>query len=173
MADFRVLFVCIGNICRSPLGEALLRGALPAEGFQVSSAGVRALVGSRMSPDAARELADRGGDASGFRARQLTEDMVAESDLILTATRELRGRVLEDSPAALRRTFTVREFAALLDQVDGTDARERVAEAGAGRSGVIIDDFDIADPYGMGDEAHATAAAQMDKAVTRIAQGLM
>ena len=167
-----MLFVCIGNICRSPLGEALLRDALPAEGFDVSSAGVRAVVGSAMSPDAARELAARGGDAGDFRARQLTEEMVEESDLVLTATRELRSRVLEDSPGALRRTFTVREFAALLDQVDDEDLHEMVAEAAAKRSRVVIDDFNIADPYGQGNEAHAIAAEQMDKAVQRIARGL-
>jgi len=125
-----------------------------------------------MSVESARELADRGGNGSDFRARQLTEEMLIESDLILTATRDLRGRVLEDSPAALRRTFTVREFAALLDQVDGDDLRELVAEAAAKRSRVVIDDFDIADPYGRGDEAHAIAAEQMDKAVQRIARGL-
>ena len=53
--------------------------------------------------------------------------MVKESDLVLAATTAIRSRVLEDSPGALRRTFTVREFAALLDVVpaEGDPARPR------------------------------------------------
>ena len=170
--DFRVLFVCVGNICRSPLGEHLLRMRLPADGFEVSSAGVKALEGWPMSPEAAAELELRGGSAERFRARRLTEQMVAESDLILTATIDIRSRVLAESPAALRRTFTVREFAALLDIVDAPSLRELVAEAGAARSRAALDDYDIVDPYQRDTGVHATAAALMAEAVDRIAKGL-
>jgi len=45
MTAFRVLFVCIGNVCRSPLGERLLAAKLRSEAFEVSSAGVGAMVG--------------------------------------------------------------------------------------------------------------------------------
>ena len=171
-SDFRVLFVCVGNICRSPLGEHLLRMSLPADGFEVSSAGVQALEGWPMSPDAAAELELRGGSAEGFRARRLTEAMVAESDLILTATIDIRSRVLSESPSALRRTFTVREFAALLDVVDAPTLRELVDQAGASRSHAVLDDYDIVDPYQRDTGVHATAAALMAEAVERIAKGL-
>lgn len=171
VADFRVLFVCIGNICRSPLGEGLLRHALPAEGFEVSSAGVLAMVGSAMAPEATLELESRGGSVEHFRSRQLTEQMVQESDLVLTATREIRSRVLEDSPSALRRTFTVREFASLLDVVDATTPGEIVSQAARKRSYAPAGSGqDIADPYLRGDQAHALAAEQMNDAVMRIAK---
>lgn len=170
--DFRVLFVCVGNICRSPLGEHLLRMSLPAEGFSVSSAGVQALEGWPMAPEAAAELELRGGSAEGFAARRLTEEMVAEADLVLTATLGLRSRVLAESPGALRRTFTVREFAALLDLVDAPTLQELVSRAGASRSRVVVDDYDIADPYRRDVSVHAHAAALMSEAVERIAKGL-
>lgn len=173
VADFRVLVVCIGNICRSPLGEGLLRRALPAEGFVVSSAGVLAMVGSTMAPEAARELESRGGSVDGFRARQLTEAMVQESDLVLTATREIRSRVLEESPSALRRTFTVREFAGLLGVIDAATPGEMVSQAARKRSHApASSEQDIADPYLRGDQAHAVAAEQMNDAVMRIAKAL-
>jgi protein-tyrosine phosphatase len=173
MTAFRVLFVCIGNVCRSPLGERLLASRLPDDGFVVSSAGIGAMVGSAMTPEAAVQLESYGGSAAGFVSRQLTPGMVKESDLVLAATTAIRSRVLEDSPRALRRTFTVREFAALLDVVPAeSDPNALVRIAAEERSRASLDDYDIPDPYGRGDEAHAVAAQSMAAAVDRIAKAL-
>jgi protein-tyrosine phosphatase len=171
---FRVLFVCVGNICRSPLGEHLLAAQLPADRFEVSSAGVRAVVGEPMNPDAAVHLEPHGLSADGFRARQLTPQMVAESDLVLTATTSIRSRVLEDSPTAMRRTFTVLELASLVDTAGaGESPSDVVARAAAERSRAVLEDYDVPDPIGRGPEAHARAAELMDDAVARIAKGLV
>lgn len=167
-----MLFVCIGNVCRSPLGERLLAARLGDERFDVSSAGVRAVVGSPMSPEAAEQLVDLGGSPDGFAARQLTDEMLRSSDLVLTATRELRSRVLEDVPGALRRTFTVREFAALLPDCQAETLPELVAAAAASRSRVRLDDYDIPDPFRRGPEAHALAAALMAEGIDVIAKHL-
>ena len=101
--------------------------------------------------------------------------MVEDSDLVLTATRAIRSRVLEDSPAALRRTFTVLEFADLVDVVDrhpDDGPADLVRRAAAERSRSTLDDDDIPDPYRRGVEANARAAALMSDAVERIAAGL-
>jgi len=79
MSRFRVLFVCIGNVCRSPLGERLLAARLHAEAFEVSSAGVAAMVGSPMTPEAAVHLESYGGSADGFVARQMVAPTRATS----------------------------------------------------------------------------------------------
>ena len=130
------------------------------------------MVGSPMVAEAAAQLESYGGSADGFLARQLTPALVEHSDLVLTATKAIRSRVLEDSPAALRRTFTVLEFAALLDVVPAeTDPVVLVRTASEERSRAALDDFDIPDPYGRGDEAHAAAARMMAAAVERIAKG--
>ncbi len=114
-----------------------------------------------------------GASADGFVARQLTPAMVENSDLVLTATKAIRSRVLEDSPAALRRTFTVLEFAALLDVVaTGGDPAGLVRTAADERSRAALEDYDIGDPFRRGSEAHAAAAGQMTTAVERIAKAL-
>jgi protein-tyrosine phosphatase len=172
MAQFRVLFVCVGNVCRSPLGERLLQQKLPADRFEVASAGVNALEGAPISPDTRVELEARGGSAEGFVARRLEEGMLHLADLVLVATRDLRSRVLAEAPWALRRTFTVREFAALLDEVDGENPAELVAQAAEHRSRARLGDYDIPDPYQRGPEAQARAATLMADAVDRIAKGL-
>ena len=170
---FRVLFVCVGNVCRSPLGERLLAKRLENTDVEVSSAGVAALVGAPMTPQSAVHLGPYGATADGFASRQLTPRIVEESDLVLAATKAIRSRILEDSPSALRRTFTMREFAALLDIVEPSGDRARLVRSAAEeRSRAALDDYDIVDPYGRDDEAYAHAATLIGAAVDRIAKGL-
>ncbi|MGY1834615.1 hypothetical protein ACI79P_05850 [Blastococcus sp. SYSU DS0510] len=120
----RILFVCTGNICRSPMGERLTRAFLDdalgasAAAVGTASAGTNAVVGKGMEPKSALALSGLGGDPSGFVARQLTADMVDEADLTLTMTRRHRRDALKLAPRAMFRTFTLREAAGLLEQVD-------------------------------------------------------
>ncbi len=94
----RVVLVCTGNTCRSPLAEALLRQALLAHAVadvEVSSAGTGAWEGAPASEGAYLVALEHGLDLSGHRARLLTAEVIAESDLILTMARHHRARVLE------------------------------------------------------------------------------
>ncbi|MCW2856649.1 MAG: low molecular weight phosphatase family protein [Marmoricola sp.] len=169
---FRILVVCIGNVCRSPVAERLLASRLPASKVVVSSAGVGAMVGYAMSRYASAELRSYGGDPTGFAARQLTPELIEDADLLLTATRDLRSQVLAEAPGALRRTFTILEFAALVEMSDGTTPDELVKWAGAHRSAAGAVEQDVPDPFRRGAEAHAAAAKAIDEAVQVIAKGL-
>lgn len=76
-----ILVVCIGNICRSPMGEELLKVALPD--VKVSSAGLAAMVGHGADPTSIKLMEENGLDITAHRARMLTESLARESDLIL------------------------------------------------------------------------------------------
>lgn len=78
----RILVICTGNICRSPMGEALLAQTL-GEGFTVESAGIGALVGHGADPTALELMSERGVDISAHRARQLDLAMVRDFELLL------------------------------------------------------------------------------------------
>ncbi|HSE54745.1 MAG TPA: hypothetical protein VLB03_03390, partial [Nocardioidaceae bacterium] len=175
---FTVLVVCIGNVCRSPLAERLLRERLReqlgelSEAVVVESAGTRALAGRPMDAMAAQELGRLGLTNEDFRARQLTERMANDAGLVLTATKELRSRVLEDAPGALRRAFTITEFAALADGVSADSPRELVADAAQRRSLAQVEDYDIPDPIGAGPDVHRKAADLVDARVTPIAAAI-
>jgi len=117
--QFAVLFVCTGNICRSPTAERLLRHRLrrrlgPAMPFAVTSAGIGALVGEPIFPDAARLLIRDGIDVADFAARDLTKSTADAADVILAMTREHRAATARRAPRALSKLFTLREFARTL-----------------------------------------------------------
>lgn len=122
-APFRVLHVCTGNLCRSPMAELLLRAGLQARdvtGVEVTSAGTHGLTGCPADPDALLALQARGVDGSAFRARELAAPDVQQADLILAATREHRAAAVVLDPGAAARTFTLLEFARLAAEVDPT-----------------------------------------------------
>ncbi len=80
-----VLIVCVGNICRSPMGEYLLREAAKQSGIDinVSSAGIGALVGHGADKIAVGVMLENGIDVSDHCARQIDEDLVKNNELIL------------------------------------------------------------------------------------------
>jgi protein-tyrosine phosphatase len=80
----KVLVVCVGNICRSPMAEALLQARLASKGVLVESAGIGALVGYPADPIAVELMKERGLDISPHRGRQLSTDDGTLFDLILT-----------------------------------------------------------------------------------------
>ena len=168
--------VCTGNICRSPFIERMLRVSVPGS-IVVTSAGTEALVGESMDPAAAELLRRHGGDPEGFVARQLTAEMVAEADLVLTATRAHRAAVASLQARALRYGFTLGDFSDLAVGVDidiNIDTRpDHTANSWVGHLGRVVADrrgvvpprsakeVDIVDPYGREDRAFSAMAQQV------------
>lgn len=168
---FAILAVCTANICRSPLMEILLRARLDGTRFEVASAGVRGWDRKPMDSMAAMELQRLGQTADTFESRPISSHLVDSADLVLTATREHRSAVLALNPQALRRSFTLIEFAALTDLVEAADPRALVAEAAVRRS-LAPADADVKDPYRRGPDVHRATADQIDAAVTVVADRL-
>lgn len=86
MSPFRnILVVCIGNICRSPMAELLLRNSLESD-VVVHSAGLGALINYPADPIAVELMKEKGLDLSAHRARQISQQLVSQADLILVMT---------------------------------------------------------------------------------------
>jgi protein-tyrosine phosphatase len=141
----KILVVCVGNICRSPTAELLLRNALATSNIAVTSAGLSARVGESMEPAARQVLEAQGPSAQGFKARQITADIVNESDLILVMEKQHVKHVLKMASHARGKVF-------LLGKWQG----ER----------------EIHDPYRQGNAAFIHAHALIEEAVCSWAQRL-
>ena len=190
--DARILIVCTGNICRSPFIERLLQRRLDEHrpgsdhGIQVRSAGTSAMTGWPMDERAAAQLVAYGGDPAGFTARDLTPELIAESDLVLTATRAHRGKVATMYPKVLRQVFTFADFADLVPGIDGLTARvtnmdprvwvRQVTEKAAASRGLKPPlepaQADIVDPFGRDDEVFATMAQQVVASMPAVVRAL-
>ena len=98
-----VLVICVGNICRSPIGERILRQALPD--LNIHSAGVAAGVGAQADSVATEAAHEIGIDLEGHIARQLTDEIGAAHDLILVMEPGHRSEISRRFPQLSGRTM--------------------------------------------------------------------
>ncbi|WP_284643104.1 low molecular weight protein arginine phosphatase [Paenibacillus silviterrae] len=108
----RILFVCTGNTCRSPMAEGMMRLLLQEQGLQdmeVRSAGVAAYDGTAMSDHAATILKEK-GFGEELRSTQLNETLVDWADLILTMTNNHKRHTIQLYPHAVDKVATLKEY---------------------------------------------------------------
>lgn len=183
--DFTLLAVCAGNIHRSALAAALLERwrtwyltpALATE-VAITSAGFVAPEGAPMGARAQRIARAFGADGSMHRASLISDRAIARAGLVLVATVRQRDEVLQRDPAALRKTFTMREAGRIAESLEPRDAPRSVADlaavvaAMADRRHAGDGSDDIIDPQGLEDDAYLQMALEEIPALARLARAL-
>ena len=151
-----ILVVCFGNLCRSPMAEALLRADLPEASWRVLSAGTHAIGGDPPTPgahDAIYRL--RQLDISHQRSAALTVDLLRRSDHVFTMSRMQALEAAALFPPAASRIRLLGAFAPADDEAAGP----------ADPYGGQADPMEIADPMGGDDEAYEACCSRLDTSV--------
>jgi glycine hydroxymethyltransferase len=142
-----ILFICTGNVCRSPMAEALFRHALRGRGeFSVFSAGLGAVDGQPPTPHSVTAMKEIGIDISNQRSRALTADLVRQADYIFGMTHGHVDTIALLYPSAAEKTFLLREFDETLEPFEK----------------------DIADPIGSSYEIYAHCREQIEQGITSL-----
>jgi protein-tyrosine-phosphatase len=151
---FRILFVCTGNTCRSPMAEGLCRGFLGhfrlQQEVEVASAGLNAMAGGPASREAVAIMREKGIDLSGHETACLTAEKVRWANLILTMEEHQRERLLEKYPEAAGKAFVLKEYVVA-----------PAAQAGPKPA----DCYDVTDPFGQSTEVYRRCAMELASAV--------
>ena len=106
-----ILFICTGNVCRSPMAEGIFRQATQGRGeYHVLSAGLGAVEGAPPSAYAVQAAQELGIDISALRSRMLTAELVGQADYIFGMTHSHIDTVMALYPQAAEKTFLLREF---------------------------------------------------------------
>jgi glycine hydroxymethyltransferase len=142
-----VLFICTGNVCRSPMAEGIFRAAVRSRGdYRIVSAGLGAIDGQPPSPYAVQAVKELGIDISGQRSRMLTPELVEDADLIFGMTHSHIDTVGLLYPQAIEKSFLLREFDDTLD----------------------IFEKDISDPIGGSYEVYLNCRDQIEQGIASI-----
>jgi protein-tyrosine phosphatase len=184
---FAVVTLCTGNVHRSALAASLLRQWAGwylnrdlAATVSVASAGFAAPVGAPMGDRVLTIARALGADGSTHRAAQVDDRLLSGADLVLVASRRQLEKVLNRTPSAVRKTFTIREAGRIAEGIEAAppasprDLRrvvQRLADLRGGAASEAEDD--IIDPQGLGEAAYLQMVQEEVGALARLAVPLL
>lgn len=178
--------MCTGNMYRSPAAQYLLNAALGSDSdLEIVSAGIAPSRSGAVAGPMARLLAREGIDVTDFTSRAVTEADVRDAGLVLGMTREHRSYAVTLWPAAVRKTYTLKEFVRLMDRVTQSELDAAAAAtpadrlsaltklAGRKRQPATPEEDDIPDPDAGPSGTTLRAFSEVRDSVARIAARLL
>lgn len=185
----RILFVCTGNTCRSPIAEHLMRSKAAHAGvaIEVDSAGVAAAEGIPISEHASIVLKNRGIESHEKRAKSVSEKLLQWADVVLTMTMAHKERLIQMFPDAMDHIYTLKEYAqenhsnrheakALEQELQMKLAMSKpITEDEKKQLSELVHAFmaeDVLDPFGGSVEVYEETAQELDALLDRVLERL-
>lgn len=158
----KILLICTGNTCRSPMAAALLRKILEKRGklspeIQIASAGLYAYPGAPASAEAVAAMQEYGVDLTDHRARGVAREELLAADLILTMTARHKEQLVREYPEIKEKVHVLRAFVAEQRQKRGRDGQDGGPGTGNDPSG-----YDLPDPFGQDLEVYRQCAVLLN-----------
>ncbi len=147
----KIILVCTGNTCRSPIAEALLKEMLEGRGLEdeimVSSAGIYAFEGDEASPQAIDVMKNEYGiDLTRHRARVLYDSDIEKASLILVMTKHHKEMIADIYPEAVSKVHLLKEYAGL------------------------VKDTDVIDPFGQDYNTYKRCAKELEQLILKVSE---
>lgn len=136
----KIIFVCTGNTCRSPMAEALMKTCKGLQGIQVTSRGLMVICSEPANEMAIEIMSDMGIDITKHKSKPFDEDEIDENTLILTMTQ--RHKKVLGQRALKGNVYSIKEF--------------------------VGDDGDVNDPYGGSIETYKQCFDELDILIKKI-----
>ena len=188
----RILFLCTGNTCRSPMAEAFLKGLAHEKGLilAVRSAGISTIDGLPVSVNSQHALSRRGIQHQGSSV-SMNEEALQWADIILTMTTSHKREVMRRYPEVIDKLYTLKEFAymdgnlqAQFNELETLYSELQMQQA-LGKSindGMLkrarqlemsLPSFDIADPFGGSQSVYDACADELEDAIFKLVDKLI
>ena len=164
--SLHIHFVCTGNLCRSPMAEALLRHRLETSGcddINVTSSGTWAYHGREATPEAVATVAARGADLSAHHSRPVDPEEVTGADLVVAMTSVHVREILSLVPEVGDRVVLMKEIKEIAPRSLGTDTtkKERIDALTGGQRPPRRRSLDVDDPMGLPVHSYERTATEL------------
>ncbi len=176
MKKMKVLFICTGNTCRSPMAEGIMADMAKKTKSDIHietvSAGIYTISNSGPSSNAVEVMKERNIDISGHSSKRVSEELISDVDLVLTMTASHKAQIYDIFAHIEPKVYTLGEMAEEVMETDHESHFNTDKEEGL-QLEQELSEYDISDPFGGSIQTYRECANQIESALKKVIKKLL